>query len=171
MSALPCWYFVFIRSCKGIQNFWFSLVAYLSSFLFLCMSLVAKIKYAFTGCCCDGCISSYSSTFGQGTHLHICLSYQGRSSQSIGGICACQYELCLYYSMYSCPLFGLAILLNLNISDKDFVHPLILKQMSILRLETPTSQSNRIWLIEFIMGKQWLWFCKYPLLFICFLSD
>jgi len=53
-------------------------------------------------------------------------------------------------------LFGLAIVLNLNISDKDFVHPLILKQMSILRPGTPTSQSNRIWLIEFIMGKQWL---------------
>jgi len=101
------------------------------------MSLVTKITHAVTGCCCDDCFSSYPSTFGQGTYLHICLPCHGRPSQSIGGMCACQYGLLFYYIMHSPPFVVLL-----------FHWPSLSKSLSIiwflndcqLRLETPTDQ-------------------------------
>lgn len=37
------------------------------------------------GCCCDSCIPCNSIIIGQGTHLYICFSYQGRSDKRFGG--------------------------------------------------------------------------------------
>ena len=121
MSACHFHTFSSINSLKwdflncGFYFPWYFLCFY-SAFLYFRLSINNKL--CITGGCCDSCFSSYSITVGQGTNLHISLSYQGRSCEGLGGNLSVWNSFPIYIHFHHVP----SSLLPQNLISLSKVH-------------------------------------------------